>query len=239
MKERPILFSGEMVRALLAGTKTQTRRIIKPQPDVTEERLREMDAWIDGFTLSQQVDAAWQHGFIDAKCPYGQPGDRVWVRETWAAHRDEDNLPPRECSRDVRFYAVEHGKQHGLNPRIGKWRPSIHMPRWHSRILLEITDVRVERLQDISEADAEAEGCERLDSERDERDWKLCPQCGGTGLHNALGSNGGVIFDVDCSTCDTYVKRYRYLWEAINGAGSWDANPWVWVIEFKRIEAQP
>lgn len=235
MKERPILFSAPMVRALLAGAKTQTRRVMS---DRVMKYMRaaasmgEVTWFMDEGQLGEN-----DFSYIVDCCPYGRPGDRLWVRETWAAHRDEDNLPPRECSRDVRFYAVEHGKQHGLNPRIGKWRPSIHMPRWHSRILLEITDIRVERLQDISEADAEAEGCERLDSERDERDMKICPQCGGTGLHNALGSNGGVIFDVDCTTCDTYVKRYRYLWEAINGAGSWDANPWTWVIEFKKVEA--
>lgn len=150
MKERPILFSGEMIRALIAGTKTQTRRNIKPQPDVTEERLREMDAWIDGFTLSQQVDAAWQHGFIDAKCPYGQPGDRLWVQADF-------------------------------------------------HLLLEITGVRVERLQDISESDVIAEGCPS----------------------EILYGRGW----------------YRDLWEQLYGSGSWDANPWTWVIEFKRVEA--
>ena len=113
------------------------------------------------------------------------------------------------------------------------------MPRWASRITLEITGVRVERLQDISEADAKAEGCERLyDDEpghvyRDEPDWKICPQCGGTRLYTAFNPmTGGALPDTDCLQCDTYVKRYMHLWESINGQGSWDANPWVWVISF-------
>lgn len=110
---------------------------------------------------------------------------------------------------------------------------SIHMPRWASRLTLEITGVRVERLQDISDSEAVAEGVESPSAEREDHDRSICPTCGGTGLHLALGQNLGVT-EVDCRECDTHAKRYRHLWESINGAGSWDANPWVWVVEFKR-----
>ncbi|MGY8624277.1 hypothetical protein [Chromobacterium violaceum] len=203
IKERPILFSAPMIRALLAGTKAQERRIIKPQPDVTEERLRELDAWIDGFTLSQQVDGAWQHGFIDAQCPYGEPGDRLWVQEEWATDSSQVGKGPDSFAKWPVRYLADHqeracGALHGN--ANGQPRSANTMPRWASRILLEITDVRVERLQDISEEDAVAEGGPVDHPNGTARGW------------------------------------FEQLWEKLNGAGSWDANPWVWVIEFKRIE---
>jgi len=157
------------------------------------------------------------------------------VRETWQAVRGDDRARHICTNPQPDVGWLEYAATPREDEPAYKWRPSIHMPRWASRIDLEVTGVRVERLQDISEADADAEGCERLDSEREEHDWKLCPKCGGTRLHNALGPNLGVIFDVDCQHCDTYVKRYQHLWEAINGPGSWAANPWVWVVEFRRI----
>ncbi|WP_406850082.1 hypothetical protein [Chromobacterium phragmitis] len=209
IKERPILFCAEMVRALLAGTKTQERRIIKPQPDVTEERLREMDAWIDGFTLSQQVDGAWQHGFIDAKCPYGDPGDRLWVREARRRIGAECGCSESPCCcpkhGDIAYRATQDDAD-------SKWKPSIHMPRAASRITLVITDVRVEQLQDISEADALAEGIHKQQM---------------TGWFSVPGLNGAGT---------TARAAYALLWNAINGPGSWDANPWVWCISFQRVE---
>ena len=119
-----------------------------------------------------------------------------------------------------------------------KWRPSIFMPRWASRINLEITGIRVERLQDISEADAQAEGVRAfVELTGDEVfDRTLCPQCGGTGLFTAKSLNGGALPDTDCDVCDTHKKRFRILWESINGAGSWDRNDWLWVVEFRRIK---
>lgn len=190
-RERPILFSAPMVRAILDGRKTQTRRVVK------------MGRW-------RLADGVEEFAPPLTDCPYGAPGDRLWVRETWAAHRHEDSLPPRDCSREVRFYFECHKRQHGSNPRIGKWRPSIHMPRWHSRITMAITSVRVERLNDISEADAIAEGILKSGD-----GWR--------------GADGLPWFA-------SPVGAYRSLWESINGAGSWDANPWVWVVEFKRVE---
>lgn len=179
MKERPILFSGAMVRALLDGTKTQTRRMVKPQPRILAGELL---CWKDDALTDDQMAEL---------CPYGQPGDRLWVREAWMDLRGVDGAVG-PCMYRATF---------GNAPDGGKWRPSIHMPRWASRITLEVTGMRVERLQDISEADARAEGVSRAQ----------CPDWHAT-------------------------TDFRAIWESINGPGSWDANPWVWVVEFKRLE---
>lgn len=201
MKERPILFSAPMVRAILNGSKTQTRRVAK--------------------------------GLI--ACPYGKPGDQLWVREAWRIGAWDENRPafaldycdgarkewievPDAMGDDGELFdrlwqqsSDDAAKALGIQDRYQwepgqspcRWRPSIHMPRWASRIQLEITGIRVERLQDISEADAEAEG-----------------------VRNSLHLQGG-RFARD---------NFAHLWWTINGAGSWDANPWVWVIEFRRIK---
>ncbi|MDT3707447.1 MAG: hypothetical protein ROZ09_11515 [Thiobacillus sp.] len=207
MKEHPILFSAPMVRALLAGTKTQTRRVVKVQP---------ADLWPDGVECSSAARGLFRvlpsdvqanigaRGLMYAAgcqsvgpiaCPYGQPGDRLWVRETWGP-----------CDGGACYRVSERD---GVLPDGGKWRPSIYMPRWASRITLEIVSVRVERLQDISEEDAKAEGCEPT----------------------SMGPNG-IRLDV---RQPTYRNGYAQLWNEINGPGSWEANPWVWVIEFKRV----
>ncbi len=156
MKERPILFSGEMVRAILDGRKTQTRRVVKPQPP---------DHWIPevGYYYPTLVDRDGEQfpgektfGASDEsfglKCPYGQPGDRLWVRETWAPHADMPHTAIYRCDRGGDYQdTVTHGF---------RWSPSIKMPLWASRITLEITSVRVEMLQDITEHDASREGVE-------------------------------------------------------------------------------
>lgn len=207
MKEHPILFSGSMVRALLTGTKTQTRRVVKPQPDRVCPVLhlpRVLNKSGDGFDVQLS--------------PYGQPGDRIWVREThqfdapcdgtWqhtsfygCKGAPLDLIPER--FRRPEFCLYRAGYAHDIT-----WRPAIHMPRWASRITLEIVSVRVERLQDISEADAQAEGCSLE-----------CMTPTGEDSGSAIYGPSG----------------YRALWESINGPGSWDANPWVWVVEFKRL----
>jgi hypothetical protein len=188
-KERPIIFSGPMVRALLDGKKTQTRRIVKPQAAVLTDELAR--------GLGVQPPAQQNHAVVP--CPYGQPGDRLWVRETWKENP-----------------AIDFGNGHGAplyratwgNADTGdRWRPSIHMPRWASRITLEITNVRVQRLQEISEEDALAEGVDRPKSS-DPR-----------------------------SVAELTLWRFRELWESIHGPDSWDANPWVWAITFKKLEA--
>ena len=226
MTERPILFSAQMVRAILAGTKTQTRRIVKPQPEAMHTVYPPPS---DGewYWKHATLDAGYCHTNGDAmvrlmlpRCPYGKPGDRLWVREAHA-------IVPRtayRCSKGVQQTLRPEDDHDAAIYREGwtlsrgglRWRPSIHMPRWASRITLDITTVRVERLQDISVADAVAEGLSRrtakllrvekfgLPEWADEL-WRMSP-----------------------------LDAYMHLWESINGPGSWDANPWVWVVEFRR-----
>lgn len=241
MKERPILFSAPMVRAILAGTKTQTRRVVKPPRNRPAFVLLDHgNGWWpyqsdDGE--SELCDDGMEHPYT---CPYGQPGDRLWVRETWQVARetldyetggeydvwewpDELGDPRQFLNGDARFgtkaglfYAAD-GKDKNpsafydqtgfdnntiLARREINWRPSIHMPRWASRILLEVTAVRVERLQDISEEDAKAEG-----------------DLSAIYAHASANPRGA----------------YSAQWEQINGPGSWDDNPWVWVVEFTQV----
>lgn len=208
MKERPILFGAPMVRALLAGTKTQTRRVVAlPRKRESFVVLDYGNGWWpyesdDGE--SELCDDGMEHPYT---CPYGQPGDRLWVRETWRTVAESDAIPPRDLTPAHRiWYEADEPHQRGF----GKLRPSMFMPRWASRILLEVTAVRVERLQDISKADAEAEGIER-----DGSAWRH--------------------YTRPCRfACTDPRMSYQTLWELINGAGSWDANPFVWVVEFKR-----
>ena len=216
MKERPILFSALMVRALLAGTKTQTRRVVKPQfamdavPEemcATNERGHQITGHSGLWWCAAEGDAD-----VARRCPYGQPGDRLWVRECFC----EDPL-----SFGVLYRADGELDEPALNAG-GKWRPSIHMPRWASRITLEVTGVRVERLQDISEADAIAEGIEE-------------------GIP-AAGTDIRVWKNYSPNKKDTPwlvwpLSSYFSLWQSINGPGSWDVNPWVWVVEFKRLNS--
>ncbi len=254
MKERPILFSGPMVRAILAGSKTQTRRVVKGVPSWDHYGRDIMDWGLSGIHQGDFGEmAGTDRWFLDVqtevddcnrreiRCPYGAPGDRLWVREAWRLHERFSDVAR------IVYAASQHTSWTEMHedfpvalagdrqPTTG-FKPSIHMPRWASRLTLEIADVRVERLQAISKAEARAEGVEPPETEREDRDRSICPMCGGTGLHGALGENLGVM-EVDCTTCDTPAKRYRHLWEHINGPGSWDANPWVWVIEFQRVAA--
>lgn len=228
MKERPIPFNGAMVRALLRDVdpKTQTRRVVR------------------GAALEWLCSANFTPEYValpeNSLSPFGYAGDRLWVREAWRTTGDggrADDMPPRDLQPHRVWYEAD-----GVAPAdecVGKYRPGMFMPHWASRLTLEVTGVRVERLQDVSEADAIAEGVESPDAEREERDWSICPQCGGTRLYDSFGPNLGVMPDTDCLQCDTHVKRYRHLWDSLNaerGYG-WEANPWVWVVEFKRVVA--
>lgn len=216
MKERPILFSAPMVIAILGGAKTQTRRVVKHQPIQCTELP---------FILFPQSknEAIEQTGYIwpNAKdqilalCPYGQPGDRLWVREAWSTHACFDSVSPATLTTRSIHYLAD-GKV-----ETGKGRPSIHMPRWASRISLEITGVRVERLNRISESDAMAEGVEAV--RVSETDFRYVDYLRDGKIHEKEATTG------------TAIKSYASLWESINGPGSWEANPWVWVVEFKRI----
>jgi hypothetical protein len=190
IKERPILFSGPMVRAILDGRKTQTRRIVKGKGTwdvVTEERGAPWPG-------AENDLGDWQ----DFECPYGDVGDRLWVREAWAQVVVGNQI-------DYLYRADTHT---GLEKRDGdqKWKPSIHMPRVACRLMLEITGVRVERLNEISQQDAVCEGAWENNDENPS---------------NAHGISA--------------VRQFEALWESINGLGSWSANPWVWVVKFKRV----
>ncbi|MBK1686235.1 hypothetical protein [Rubrivivax gelatinosus] len=204
--DRPILFSGPMVRALLAGTKTQTRRVVKPQP--VEHPAFAGGAFIEHKRLGQVGVEA----LVADVMTYGAPGDRMWVRETFR-RVDGQTLPWIETDYRATYQHGDRlGDHFGGKPR---WTPAIHMPRHASRITLEITGVRVERLKAISEADAIAEGLMPLGSGAD-RTWTV---------------DGDAASEHEAAR-DTYA----WLWEQINGAGSWDANPWVWATTFKRVE---
>lgn len=217
MKERPILFSGSMVRALLAGTKTQTRRICKPAMAHSLSHVVEVPDPQERGQVYNGTTFGDEEGSIQFTSPYGGVRDRLWVRESHWWFKDECDhetgyYPPALTADDVEYRADGESKRHG-------WRPSIHMPRWASRILLEITAVRVERLQDISDTDAIAEGIER--------DVRLDPA--GTCHWRVYGAEQGMGTNLPGAS-------YLSLWEQINGPGSWLLNPWVWVVEFKRVQ---
>ncbi|EDY8451024.1 hypothetical protein GQP35_004015 [Salmonella enterica subsp. enterica] len=211
MNERGMIFNGEMVRAILEGRKTQTRRPVKPQPELTE---RSGFSWNGVVFGSGSDDRETNRNFAHVKCPFGKPGDRIWVRETWAE--------AGASAPDLKLYRANypaHVPTHYENVPPAedvRWTPSIHMPRWASRITLEIIDVRVERLHSISERDALREGLFQLPAS-----GRYCLQPGmqyfGMASHNAK-------------------EVYSWLWASIYGEESWAANPWVWVIEFKRVE---
>lgn len=288
IKERPILFSSPMVRAILEDRKTQTRRVIKPQPEYVENGMYKWRRWLpwlpqDAHLLVEHCpfgapgdpsfgvsgDLNWQRGmppadgwyYVDGLsdpapvwlCPFlpedypgeevergllwgrdehddpeaieleglsldtiqwKRPGDRLWVRETWAVVNTLDNRKPSEITKGTHYWptvwyrATDQHEQEYRDDYFGKWRPSIFMPRWASRITLEITDVRVERVQDISMADCIAEGMS-MDAPLNNR------------------GTGAIARDA-----------FADLWDLLNakrGFG-WDVNPWVWIIEFRKLK---
>lgn len=225
MKERPVIFNGEMVSAILDGRKTQTRRIVSRSADI-ESISTHLD-WVHSGAYgthrpsdkeyankAESLKTSGLHAFRDANgklfglhCPFGYTGDRLWVRETFmdltgtgieATTGKFEGFAYR-ADTPAGSYGDEVRKEYGL-----KWTPSLHMPRKACRILLEITAVRVERLNDISDGDAIREGC------------------------NAAAMRSG-----DC-VADVFAR----LWSSIYGGDSWNANPWVWVIEFRRVEVR-
>lgn len=220
-KERPILFSAPMVRAILDGRKTVTRRAVNPQPVLTEGSGFSWKGHLFGCGSDNRETT---RNFSRHCCPFGKPGDRLWVRETWYCDHSEvmrgpylkpDDLDVSEARDDgTLVYAAD-----GLTPYEADqpvWKPSIHMPRWASRILLEITAVRVERLQDISEEQARAEGVRLM---RDD-----------SGTWVSREGPGKLV-----TPWPTAKEAFSDLWNAINGTDAWDANPWLWVVEFKQV----
>ena len=203
-EERPILFKGEMVRAILDGSKTQTRRVIKRQRDMEFDRN---DPTYGPYWQCYATEADGEDAKV--RCPYGNPGDRLWVREAWAVQHEYDAAAPSEIGVSARWHYAATEDLGGLRKR-----PSIFLPRRGSRILLEIAAVRVERLQSISEEDARAEGI--ADGG--------CLNCGES---------------EPCGCADPQPDArdaFAWLWQSINGSGSWHANPWVWVVEFRRVQ---
>lgn len=213
IKERPILFSGAMINAILRGDKTQTRRVAKPSLSANFDPPRSRADVEAGYPFVETEHG--DHVSAVKLCPYGQPGDQLWVRETWR-HRyciqhQEGQPPSRErpcCCGEFEYRAAGSSD--------GKWRPSIFMPRTASRITLEIVSVRIERLQDISEADAIAEGV-------------MLPPCS---------------YMVNCNSTrcphhkeNAYRHAFTDLWDTINGKRGygWESNPFVWRVEFKRL----
>ena len=216
MKERPILFSGTMVKAIFDGRKTQTRRVMRLQP-TSPATIFDVAGGLPVWAIwpSEELDDAGHPKDHGIKCPYGRPGDRLWVREAWRI-TTKDNHPTLGYRFGEQCVPGYHGTRMvgGLMLSWAElkrcddcWRPSIHMPRWASRITLEITAVRVERLQAISEDDARAEGC-----------TGNCP-----------------VGNIRAHKAGPFSYEYAQLWDKINGDGSWAANPWVWVVEFRKV----
>lgn len=208
MRERPILFNADMVRAVLEGRKTQTRRIMREQPEVIpkEDEFGKPGFWIPfnaGKTMVRNED-------MYIACPFGLKGDRLWVRETFRVHSRATDVATlvykaseqQSWTQQTHRVPIEKCNKPAV---VDKWTPSIHMPRWASRITLEITGVRVERLHAITLGDI----CKEL----------------GCGLYDFRPATYGF-------------KVWEELWQSIYGADSWQANPWVWVIEFKHVEGE-
>ena len=213
IKERPILFSGPMIRAILDGKKTQTRRVVKSKAknmqaggQVCVKRNPDGDHWYKEYVWSvRDAGGVWNdytEAQMLARCPYGKPGDRLWARETW--QHEDGSCSDHKCGQPTHIY---HKATESF-PESMRWKPSIFMPRWACRLELEITGVRVERVKDISHEDAVAEGCYRIEP------------CEAYPHGNSWGRSG-----------------YAALWESINGPGvyGWTANPYVWVVEFERL----
>jgi hypothetical protein len=207
--DKPILFSAPMVRAILSNTKTQTRRIVKPQPATFEVKGEECEVslvHVEGEPLPRIATGR----VLTAQTLRWKPGDRLWVREAWRTESSAyDDLKPADMDADytVLYDADADWK---LNKSTGRSRVSIHMPRWASRLTLRVTDVRVERLHNISEDDAKAEGVE--------------PQ-----KLPGLGQGIAQAFNL---THRPYISAYANVWNAINGPGAWEANPWIVALTF-------
>lgn len=251
-KERPILFSSPMVRALLAGRKTQTRRIIKPQPKIGDDGATLFpwaSFWPNGtvhtwdrdgnggqnwdaneFPNEDRYSAALRRTAYTNPCRYGKVGNRLWVRETFCRPTMGDclNRDSPAWSHDVEYAAdcgrMRHVNMQGFTTSLSdfRWRPSIHMPKWASRIALEITDVRVQQVRSISHLDAMAEGIVECDIPPDEEG----PLRVGYMPHPDDGKSG-----LDVSPIHTFQR----LWKAIYGDGSWQRNDWIWAITYKRV----
>jgi len=229
VKERPVIFSAPMVRAILTGQKTMTRRAVKPDPGSN----------MSPVCIEDAPGKPWQWASVASRrvCPYGAVGERLWVRETFRAIED----PGAEDSEVRRTYRDDDGETHyivvdfkadapnRIMDEMGRpeWKSPIHMPRWASRITLEITEVRVQRVQEISNDDAQAEGVVAFDG-------RPCPSCSPN--WGCLSPSG-----MGSTRCETFMHGYREsfarLWDSINCERGfpWKSSPWVWAITFRRL----
>lgn len=209
--------NSEMVRAVLDGRKTQTRRLIKTQPKFLDGSW----GWHNRKIFKKNIYVDCPSDTMNLFCPYGKGGDRLWVRETFQIVDFETGSVWYRANGDDKFWQkrfAEANEERILKCKKPTWVPSIHMPRWASRLTLEITNIRVERLNDISEEDAKAEGVQKMDSEH----YKSFPWLGA--MHPIKGYP---------KVFPNAVSAFKSIWEEIYG--SWEANPWVWVIEFKKM----
>lgn len=258
MKDLPILFSGPMIRSILDGRKTQTRRVLTVPWRGSSRALPYGPYWVetDGRLLFCDECGAHHDAEEEMVSPYGQPGDRLWVRETWRTSRSLDALSPQRIEEQARKAGATHGPfapalyvadGNSLTADLpeggwGKTRVSIHMPRWASRLALEVTEVRVQRLQEISEEDAAAEGVQSVvyeswtayDPETEgypsfgaEPDAEMIAR---RRLENVRHHEPRII--------STAKEQFRLLWASINGERqgcAWGSNPWVWAVSFRRV----
>jgi len=208
MADKPITFSAPMVRALLAGTKTQTRRLCAWANNPNSPALTHIVACDEPGWFGDE------EGEVQFKVPYAT-GDRLYVREHWSSHAAFDGVPPRDLKRGSMIYTRSdytwHNNGDWIGAPYGKHRQAMHMPRWASRLWLAVTDVRVQRLQDISEADCVAEGIE----------------------HVTTTASGKFYRNFQNPVCPVMAYgAYRSLWDHINGDGAWEANPWIVAVTF-------
>ncbi len=249
MKERPIIFSAPMVRAILEGRKTQERRVVKRQDEVVQfgDGVKLWNGFMGWESVSEAVRL----------CPHGAPGDRLWVREAhryWWPDWEDPGAYPCSCRYKADETVIDlpvswdEGEQFmtpedaGLDKEPSKWRPSIFTPRWASRITLKITGVRVERLQAISEADAVAEGATMRPSCNGFRHanpgWSMDWSRVGEFSRFATAAQRGQKAPLTEGDISLTTARYAFanFFDRVHGRGFWDANPWVWVIEFNKLE---
>jgi hypothetical protein len=272
MTDRPILFKDAMVRAILSGNKTQTRRILTRRNTYYDGGSwpKKDFAWYPGGHDEYQ----WDKAFVDGgPSPIGNPGpylqlpvdhfapggiydhsthriyprvkvgDRFWVKETWshdAPDKETFMASIQDAYRDDYSYGPYYkstASQFDIDSL--RWRTPLHMPKLLARLFLKVTRIRIERVQEISEADAIAEGVRLPDDDDwpDDKDYSICPKCGGTGLYNGIGPSLGVIPDCDCTECNTHKKRFKHLWNSIHkDKHPWEANEWCLIYDFERVE---